>query len=167
MMTPDSPLFHDPTLWLVFSFGTFIVLAFIFGRRSVLSILDAKIEKIRHDISSAEKLRSEAEELLNQYKSDLKNASVEADRIIAKAKTQADDIRTKAEKDFTETMARRETMLKTRIEQMERSAVEDIRRYAAELAVSATSEIISQKLSSQSADTLTDESIRHISEKLN
>lgn len=167
MMTPDSPLFHDPTLWLVFSFAAFIILAFVFGRKTVLSMLDAKIEKIRHDISAAEKLHAEAETLLNQYKSDLQNASIDADRIIAKAKAQANDIRHKAEADFTETMARRESMLKTRIEQMERSAVEDIRRYAAELAISATSEIISQKLSSQSADKLADESIRHISEKLN
>lgn len=167
MMTPDSPLFHDPTMWLVFSFAAFVILSFVFGRRSAMAALDAKIEKIRHDISSADKLREEAETLLNQYKSELQNASIDADRIIAKAKAQADDIRHKAEADFTETMARRESLLKTRIEQMERSAVDDIRRYAAELAVSATSEIISQKLSSQSANKLTDESIRHISEKLN
>lgn len=167
MITADSPLFHDPTMWLLFSFAAFVILAFAFGRRSVASMLDAKIEKIRHDISAAEKLRAEAEALLTQYKSELQNASIDADRIIAKAKAQADDIRHKAEADFTETMARRESLLKTRIEQMERSAVDDIRRYAAELAVSATSEIISQKLSSQSADKLTDDSIRHIGEKLN
>lgn len=166
-MEHTSPLLHDPTLWLVFSFGIFVVLAFVFGRRSVLSMLDAKIDKIRNDISSAEALKTEADALLNKYKSELQNASVEADRIIAKAKAQAEDIRKKAEADFNETMQRREAMLTTRIEQMERSAVEDIRRYAAELAVSATSEIISQKLSHQSADALTDESIRHISEKLN
>lgn len=166
-MEHTSPLLHDPTLWLVFSFGIFVVLAFVFGRRSVLTILDGKIEKIRDDISSAEKLRNEADALLNQYKSNLQNASVEADRIIAKAKAQAEDIRKQSETEFTETMARREAMLKTRVEQMERTAIEDIRRYAAELAISATTEIISQKLSQQSANTLADESIRHISEKLN
>lgn len=162
-----SHLLHDPTLWLVFSFVAFMVLAFVFGRKSVLDILDAKIEKIRHDISAAEKLQIEAEALLADYKSNLQNASVEADRIIAKAKQQAADIRVQAEKDFADTMTRREAMLKTRVEQMERTAVEDIRRYAAELAVSATTEIIAQKLSEQKASALTDESIRHISEKLN
>jgi F-type H+-transporting ATPase subunit b len=166
-MTPDSPLFHDPTLWLVFSFATFIILAFVFGRQSIMGSLDTKIEKIRNDIASAEKLHAEADAMLASYKSNLQNASVEADRIIAKAKIQADDIRKQAEKDFEDTMARRESMLKTRIEQMERSAVDDIRRYAAELAVSATSEIISQKLSSQSANSLADDSINRISEKLN
>ena len=162
-----SPLLHDPTLWLVFSFVTLMILAFIFGRKSVTSILDSKIEKIRHDISAAEKLQTEAELLLNQYKSNLQNASVEADRIIAKAKKQAEDIRIQSEQDFNDTMARRELMLKTRIDQMERAAVDDIRRYAAELAVSATTEIISQKLSEQKASSLMDETISHIGEKLN
>jgi len=166
-MEHTSPLLHDPTLWLVFSFAAFAILAFVFGRKSVMGELDSKIEKIRTDISSAEALRNEAETLLNQYKSNLQNASVEADRIIAKAKAQADDMRKQAETEFSETMARREAMLKTRVAQMERTAIDDIRRYAAELAVSATTEIISQKLSPSSASTLTDESIRHISEKLN
>lgn len=166
-MENTSPLLHDPTLWLVFSFIAFMVLAFVFGRRSVLSILDAKIDKIRADISSAESLKNEAEALLNKYKSELKNSSIEADTIIAKAKIQAEDIRKQAEVDFAETMARREAMLATRIEQMERSAVDDIRRYAAELAVSATSEIIAQKLSSTAASAQIDDSIRAIGEKLN
>ena len=159
-------LHNDPTFWLIFSFAAFMVLAFVFGRKSVLNILDAKIEKIRHDISTAEKLQAEAEAMLAQYKSDLQNASVEGDRIIARAKQQADDIRATAEKDFADTMTRREAMLKTRIEQMERSAVEDIRRYAADLAVTATTEIISQKLSEQKASALVDESIRHVAQKI-
>jgi F-type H+-transporting ATPase subunit b len=162
-----TTLLNDPTLWLVFSFVAFVVLAFLFGRKSVLSMLDSKIEKIRHDISAAEKLQTEAETLLNQYKSNLQNASVEADRIIAKAKLQAEEIRNQSELNFAETLSRRETMLKTRIDQMERAAIDDIRRYAAELAVSATSEIIAQKLSEQKASALADASIRNISDKLN
>jgi F-type H+-transporting ATPase subunit b len=162
-----TALLNDPTLWLVFSFVAFVVLAFIFGRKSVLSILDTKIEKIRNDISTAEKLQTEAEALLNQYKSNLQNASVEADRIIAKAKIQAEDIRKQSELDLAETMARRENMLKTRIDQMERAAIDDIRRYAAELAVSATTEIIAQKLSEQKASSLMDDSINNIGNKLN
>lgn len=166
-MEHNSALLNDPTLWLVFSFVAFMILAFVFGRKSVLSILDTKIEKIRHDISAAEKLQTDAETLLNQYKSNLQNASVEADRIIAKAKLQAEDIRNQSELNFAETLSRREAMLKTRIDQMERAAIDDIRRYAAELAVSATSEIIAQKLSEQKASALADASIRNISDKLN
>lgn len=104
---------------------------------------------------------------MEKYTSDLANASDEAEKIIARAKAQAADFRRQAEADFEDSMSRREEMLKTRIEQMERSAIDDIKRYAAELAVLATTEIISQKLSSADASRLTDESIRQISEKLN
>lgn len=164
--TATSPLLHDPTLWLVFSFSAFVVLAFIFGRKSVLGILDTKIDKIRHEISSAERLQTEAETLLKEYKTSLQNASVEADRIIAKAKQQAHDIRIQAEKELTDTLARRELMLTARLEQMEQAAIDDIRRYAAELAMTATTAIIEQKLSPAKAATLADESIRQIGEKL-
>ncbi len=158
---------EDPTLWVLLSFIAFMVLAFVLGRRSVLGMMDAKIEKIRQQISSAETLKSEAESLLSQYKANLANASSEAESIIAKAKAQAADFRKQAEVEFDETIARREDMLKSRIEQMERSAVDDIRRYAAELAVSASTEIISQRLSSADATRLADQSIQQISEKLN
>lgn len=158
---------NDPTLWVLFSFIVFMVLAFVLGRRSVLGMMDAKIDKIREQIVNAEKLKADAELLLAQYKGSLANASGEADTIIAKAKAQAADLRRQADQDFEETMARREALLRSRIEQMERTAIDDIRQYAAELAVSASTEIISQKLTSVDAKRLADNSINQISEKLN
>lgn len=158
---------NDPTLWVLVSFVVFVVLAFVFGRGIVVGMLDAKIAKIREQIETAERMKAEAETLLAQYKASLANASVEAEAIITKAMHQADDYRVQAEAAFNETMTRREAMLQNRIEQMERSAVDDIRRYAAELAVSATTELISQKLSVADAQRLSDQSIDQITEKLN
>ena len=163
----EQYLLNDPTLWVLLSFVAFMVLAFVLGRRSVLGMMDAKIAKIGEQISTAETLKVEAQALLSQYQSNLSNASKEAESIIAKAKAQAEDFRKQAETDFEDTMSRREEMLKSRIEQMERSAVDDIRRYAAELAVSATSDIITQKLSATDATRLANQSIEQISEKLN
>lgn len=160
-------LHHDPTLWVLFSFVVFMVLAFVLGRRSVLGMMDAKIDKIREQIVNAEKLKADAETLLAQYKDSLANASTEADAIVAKAKAQAADLRRQADQDFEDTLSRREALLKSRIEQMERAAIDDIRQYAAELAVSASTEIISQKLSSTDAKRLADASIDQIAEKLN
>ncbi|MBE2192127.1 MAG: hypothetical protein IAE63_08105 [Alphaproteobacteria bacterium] len=160
-------LLTDPTLWVLFSFIAFTILAYVFGRHSVLGMLDTRIDKIRDQILSAETLKSEAQALLKQYQANLAGASKEADEIIRKAKLQAEDFRIQAEAAFKETMARREDMLKNRIEQMERAAVDDIRRYAAELAVSATTEIISQKLSVADSQRLADQSIQQITEKFN
>ena len=166
-MSLQESLLHDPTLWLVGSFAAFMLLAFVFGRKSVAGMLDSKIDKIRANIASAENLKAEAEALIAQYKANLANAHTEASTILANAQKQAADMQTKAEKDLQESAARREAMLASRIEQMERAAIDDIRRYAAELAVSATTEIIAQKMTPQTADALTTQSIAHISEKLN
>ncbi|HNQ91799.1 MAG TPA: hypothetical protein PKI93_02595, partial [Alphaproteobacteria bacterium] len=157
---------NDPTLWVLVSFVIFTLLAIVFGRGILFGMLDGKIAKIRDQIQTAERLKAEAEAMLAQYQTSLSNASAEAEAIIAKAKHQADDYRVQAETAFNETMARRETMLQNRIEQMERAAVDDIRRYAAELAVSATTELISQKLSVADAQRLSDQSIEQITEKL-
>ena len=158
---------EDPVVWLVLSFVIFVGAAFIFGRKSATAVLDNEIAKIRTQIATAEALKSEAEHLVAQYKSDLQNAHIQADKIIADAQKQADDMRAEGVAALNETMTRREAMLKNRMEQMERSAMDDMRRYAAELAVAATTEIITQKMTPQSAQSLADKSINTISKSLN
>lgn len=158
---------HDPVVWLVISFTIFVVAAFIFGRKSATDVLDLEISKIRTQIAAAEKLKSEAEILVAHYQSNLKNAQIEADKIISGAKIQANDILVQSDAQLQESMERREAMLKNRIEQMERTAIDDIRRYAAELAVSATTQIITQTLNQQSIESLADKSIGNISGSLN
>lgn len=158
---------NDPTLWVLVSFVLFTALAFFLGRKSVTGMLDDKIDSIRVRITEAEFLKFQAEQLLADYQARMAGASQEADAIIAKAKAQAEDYGKQADASLAESMARREKMLKSRIEQMERAAIDDIRRYAAELAVSATTEIISQKLSSADASFLTGQSIERIAGKSN
>ena len=107
-MSLQESLLHDPTLWLVGSFAAFMLLAFVFGRKSVAGMLDSKIDKIRANIASAENLKAEAEALIAQYKANLANAHTEAATILANAQKQAADMQTKAEKDLQESAARRE-----------------------------------------------------------
>ncbi|MFA7275173.1 MAG: hypothetical protein WC043_00030 [Pseudobdellovibrionaceae bacterium] len=157
----------DPTLWVLASFVLFIALAYIFGRKAAVGVLDQKIEKIRSDIELAAKLKDEAQNLVNQYKNDINNATHNAEAIIATAKAQADLIRQKGESEIAETLARRENMLKMRIAQMEQSAIDDIRRYAAELAISATTEIIAQNMTPQKKSDLASQSIQNLKEQIN
>lgn len=160
-------MFHDPTAWVALSFAIFVIAAFVFGRKSVLSGLDARIETIRKEIATAEELKSQAQSLLADYQAKQAAASQEAGKIIQQAKTQAEQMRKHAEEEFENTMARKEAALKERIVRMEESAMDDIRRYAAELAINATTQIIAQKMDATSAEKLADASIRKVSENLN
>ena len=160
-------MFNDPTAWVAISFVIFVVAAFIFGRKSVVDGLDAKIDGIRKDIATAEALRDQAQALLSEYQKKQAAASQEAGKIIDQAKTQADRLRKNAEEDFEVTMARKEAMLKERVLRMEESAMDDIRRYAAELAINATTQIIAQKMDAAGAEKLADASIRKVADNLN
>lgn len=160
-------LLNDPTIWVLFSFIVFVVAAFIFGRQTILNGLDQKIALIRSEIETASHLRQEAEGLLADYRARQEHASSEATKIISLAQAQALDLQKQAEADFTETISRREDLLKDRLQRMEETAKDDIRRYAAELAISATTQIIAEKMDAATATKLTDASIRTVSDHLN
>lgn len=158
---------EDPTIWVLISFVIFVALAVVFGRGMILKMLDDKILAIRTEIANAAALRDEAQKLLLEYETKQKAAHSEAEKMLEAAKKQAAELHEKADRDLTETMSRRESMMKDRIQRMEEAAMDDIRRYAADLAISATTEIITQKLDQASANKLADQSIRKVSENLN
>lgn len=162
-----AQIFSDATAWVAVSFLIFVVAAFVFGRKSVINGLDAKIDSIRKEIATAEALRDQAQALLADYQQKQSAASQEADKIIEQAKTQAAQLHKNAEEEFEVTMSRKESMLKERIQRMEESAMDDIRRYAAELAINATTQIIAQKMDASSAEKLADASIRKVADNLN
>jgi F-type H+-transporting ATPase subunit b len=153
---------NDPTIWVLVSFVIFVAGAIIFGRKTVIGMLDAKINAIRTEIANAEHLREHAQRLLQEYETKQKAAQSEAERMLAAAKKQAADLHQKAEAELSETLARRESMMADRIKRMEEAAKDDIRRYAADLAISATGEIIAQKMDQATASRLADESIRKV-----
>jgi F-type H+-transporting ATPase subunit b len=153
-------LLHDATLWVLISFAVFMIAAFVLGRKLIIGSLDEKITKIRSEIEASDRLRLEAIELLAQYQDKQKNAEVEAKRIIDQAVIEAKKVQVTLDAEFEDSIKRREQMLKDRITRMQNDARDDIRKYAAELAMSATSEIISQKMDQNRATLLNDESIK-------
>ncbi len=163
----NSFLTHDPTVWVALSFIIFIALAYKFGRASILKSLDTRIEAVRNDLATAEQLKAEAQALLIEYQRKQLDAAKEAEQLIEKARDNATRLQKQAEEDFTATMTRREGMMKERILRMEENAMDDIRRYAAELAISATTQIIAEKMDDKSAQKLADNSIRNLADNLN
>lgn len=157
---------QDTNFWVLLSFTLFVVVALKFGRAKVLGSLDAKIEKIRNDINTAESLRIEAQELLAQVERKQRDANVEANTIIATAKASAEMIRKDAEADLDSMIARKEAQLADRLSRMEDSARAEIQAYAAELAVKATTEIITARLDQAANDRLIDKSIQSIAASL-
>jgi len=82
-------LSHSTTAWVAISFFIFIAIAYKLGRSSILNGLDSRIDEVKGEIETAERLRVEAQELLAQYQRKQRDAEKEAGEIIDRAQAQA------------------------------------------------------------------------------
>lgn len=159
--------FQEATNWVLISFVIFAIGFWKFGLKLMLGKLDGRIEDIRKEIETAESLRIEAQELLAQYQRKQRDAAKEAEAIVATAQKHAAEIQRAAEAELNELIVRKEVQLKDRLKRMEDVALQDIKSYAAELAVKATAEIISKQMDEKTNARLVEQSIKTIAGQLN
>lgn len=157
----------DATNWVFVSFCIFALLFIKFGLDSVLGKLDGRIDEIKEELATAEKLRLEAQELLNSYQAKHRDAMKEAAEIVARAKQQAEVMQAKAQEDLRETMARREKQLQDRLARIEAAAEAELRKQTAELALKASEELIRKSLDAKGQSSLVEKSIAGLSTALN
>ncbi len=160
-------LANDTGIWIALSFIVFLAVAYKLGRKSILGGLDARIAEVKNEIETAERLRVEAQELLAQYQRKQRDAEGEAKEIVSQAQKQAEQMAKTAENELAETMTRREVQLTDRLKRLEENAISEIQSHAAELAVSATQEIITQTLSAKTNAGLVNETISSLPKNLN
>ncbi len=152
-------ILQDPTVWVLFSFVIFIAGAWKFGRKTILAMLDSKIESIRDELRMAENLRIEAQELLAQYQRKFRDATKEADAIVSEAHDHATRIRMKAEADLAESLQRKEAQLQAHLKQIEDTAMREIRAHTAQLVVETTRHIFRDKIDEKANAALIDSSL--------
>lgn len=162
---PFSP--HDPYFFIGIAFLIFVGLVIWKGSKGIVGSLDARSDKIRHELDEAKRLREEAHHLLADYKRKQREATDEAESIVRQAEDEARRMREKATKALEETIARREQQALDRIAQAEAKAEADVRHMAVDLALSATENVLQKKLSDGEAAALIDASIKDLPAKLN
>lgn len=157
---------EDSAIWLVFSFLIFTFILVKMGKAAFINMLDGRIEEIKKEIDTAESLRIEAQELLAQYQRKHRDSVKEAEGIIANAESHAIEIRKNAEKELKETIKRREQQLKERLETLEAQAISEIQKHAADLAIHATAQIITEKMDKKTGTKLVDQGIKQVAENI-
>ena len=155
-------LLQSTDFWYFVSFAIFFGVVAKLAGGKIGAMLDQKIESIQNDIKNAENLRVEAQELLAQYQRKQRDADKEAETILEQAKERAEQIRKKAESDLDEVIERKEAQLSERLKRMEENAKAEIRDYAADLALTATREIIAQSMDKKVNDDLCADAIEQL-----
>ena len=155
-----------PEFWVLVAF---VILVGLAGRKVVRAIttgLDSRAETIRARVEEAEKLRSDAQELLASYQRKQQDTAKEAEEIVARAREEAARLAERAADDLERSLKRREQLAMDRIAQAETSAVEQVRGLAVNVALEATRRVLSDNLPKNKADGLVDDAIKELPEKL-
>jgi F-type H+-transporting ATPase subunit b len=147
---------------MVWVFVVFVIVLLILRKwvfPAIGSALDSRAQAISTEIDSAEKLRKEAQEVLDEYRQRLAEARTQADEIVTRAR-QAGEAH---QKEAVETArAERERLLEqTRrdVESETRRAIDEIRREVADLTVLATEKVTRKTLTDADQRRLVEEAL--------
>ena len=140
------PLTSELLVSLV-SFGVLFLLMWKFALPPITKMLDDRAAKIKDSLEKAEETRVEAERLLDEYKAQLAEARLEANRVIEQgrkvAETMKDEIVAKANEERESILAR----AREEIQGEKRVALAELQASVAELSVAVAGRIIGTTLS--------------------
>ncbi len=161
-------MFTEPEFWVAVAFVILMgVFAYAGVHKTVLKALDHRSERIKAELDDALRLKQEAAKVLADYKTRRATAEAEAKDIIAGAQAEAERIAAEAKTKMEDFVARRTKAAESKIALAEAQALADVRAAAAEAAVSAASNILSQTVKGQVADDLLTRGIAEVRQKLN
>lgn len=153
----------DETLWVAIGFVLFVALAWGKASSAIGSLLDARRDEIARKLDEAKSLREEAQAELNKYQKLHREASEQAETIIANAREAAEQIRVNAEQSAEAAIKRKEEQAEAKIRATEAEVVAELRSRAAQLTRQATEKVISAKLDKKGALEMVSENAKQLS----
>ena len=147
-------------VWTLIAFGITLVILRRAAFPRIAAALDKRRKAIEESIEHAERVRVEADQLLQEYRERLKEAREQAEDIVGRARKAADRLADDAKSEAKQT--REEMMADTRreIEFETRRAIDDIRREVANLTVLATEKVARKTLDGDDHKRLIDEALQ-------
>ena len=145
---------------VVFVISMYILSKVAFPR--IQAALDKRQQAIEDAIDTAERTRTEADQLLAEYRERLAEARQQADEIVARARKTAEN--NEAEVIADGRRKREEMMAQTRrdIEQETRRAIQEIRNEVADLTVLATEKVTRKTLTDADQKKLVEEALSEL-----
>jgi F-type H+-transporting ATPase subunit b len=145
---------------IVFGISMYILSKVAFPR--IGEALDKRQRAIEDSIDTAERIRREAGELLDEYRERLAEARGQADDIVARARKAGEKHESEV---LAEAKAKREEMMEqTRrdIEAETRRAIQEIRKEVADLTVAATEKVTRKSLTEKDQQRLVEEALAEL-----
>ena len=132
----------------------------------VMGMLDKRAEGIQSDLNEAKALREEAQTLLALYERKQKEVQEQADRIVAHARSEAQDAAEQAKIDIKDSITRRLAAAEEQIASAEAGAVREVRDTAISVAIGAAKDVVAKQMTAADQNKLIDEAIAEAGAKL-
>lgn len=158
----------DATFWAFIGLILFFAILVYYGVPGLIGkALDARAERISHDLDEARRLRDEAQQLLAEYQRKRKEAEQEAQDIVTAARREADMLLAEAKQKTDDYVSRRTTLAEQKIAQAERDAVAEVRGRAVDIAIEAAGQVLADKVDSGKDASLFQSALAEVKAKLN
>jgi len=157
---------HEAEFWVLVAAVIFVAAVGKKVARAVTGGLDARSVRIRGELDEARRLREEAEKLVAEYRAKETDAKADAEAIVAHAKEEAERIAAQAARDLEQALERRQRMAEERIAQAEAKALDEVRAVAIDVAIAAAREVIVAEIDEKRGNTLIDEAIVALPQRL-
>ena len=149
-------------IWTLLAFGVTMLILRKYAFPRIANALEKRRRAIEESIDAAERTRTEADEILREYRERLSEAREQSEDIVARARKAADRLEAEAKEDGKK--QRDEMLERTRreIEQETQRALNEIRKEVAELTVMATERVTRRSLDSDDHRELIEEALSDI-----
>jgi F-type H+-transporting ATPase subunit b len=146
-------------IWTLLVFGTSMFILYKLAFPLIAEALDKRQRLIEDSIESANNTKAEAAELLEEYRTRLKDARSQAEEIVTRARKAGEE--TEREALEAGRVKREELLQQARrdIEAEERRALQDVRKEVASLTVMATEKVTRKTLSPDDQERLVEEAL--------
>ena len=152
----------DELIWGAVSFTALFLLLRRFAYPPIKQMMENRTERIRSDLQAAETAKTEAEEVLAEYRAQLNDARSEAGRIIEEARQAADRLKQDREARLQAELADLRSRAVADIESAKAQAVSDLRGEVAELAIGAAETVVQRSLDADTQTQLIEDYINQV-----
>ncbi len=145
----------DATFWVAVSFVIFFGgLVYLKVPQKINEILNNLILDIKNEIDESEKLRTEANLLLNNAQKKLNTAQSVSEEILNQAKRDSDKLIIELNDKFHKSSEIKKNSAQTKIAQMKDSAIKEIKNASVKIAVDSVKKIITTSVDKSKLDNL-------------
>ena len=159
-------LLENPETWILVSFVIFIGLVSKKAYAAITSALDSRATRINEELEQATRLREEGQALLAQYERQQRGLSEEIDAMLVRARRDSEILVESGTARLNQQLMQREKQALQNIAHSEAQVMNEVRAVASNVAMAAAAQLISENLDKPQAETLINDSISSLQDRL-